>query len=217
MAQPLIGRKTRVEVQKTLSADILITAISQADPAVVTYGGTVDPVDGDVIVIDDDIEGMQEIAGQVARVDNTNGSTSFELERLNSSDYGALSGTTFFNIVTDWVTLGKARNVTAGGATPTKLDSTVLLDRQEQNVFASNPAPDVTIDGLSDLLSEGSLIVERAAEENTPLVFRITMSNGQRRIFRGYVSLPGENIPLKDLVTSSFSVSQIGKRYAFED
>lgn len=217
MTQPLIGRKTRVEVQDDVSAEVTITAITLANPAVVTYSGTLAGLaNGDVIVIDDDIEGMQEIAGQVARIANLNlGANTFELESLDSSDFGALVGTSTFTKVSTWVTLGKARNVTSGGAQPNTLDSTVLLDRREQKVFAQNPAPDITVDSLSDLLSAGSQIVETAAEQNTPLVFRVTMSDGQRRIFRGYVTLPGENIPLKDLVTSSFSVSQIGKRFAF--
>jgi len=216
MAQPLIGRKTRVEVQSTVGADVTISAITQANPAVVTYTGTTTVANGDIVVISDDIEGMQEMSGQVARVANLNlGANTFELEGVDATDFGALTGTTTFSQVSTWVTLGKARNVTSGGASPNTLDATVLLDRREQKVFAQNPAPDITIDSLSDLLSAGSQIVEEAAENNDPLVFRVTMSDGQRRIFRGYVTLPGENIPLKDLVTSSFSVSQIGKRFAF--
>jgi hypothetical protein len=216
MTQPLIGRKTRVEVEKTLGAAVTISAITIASPPVVTYTGTADIDNGDVIIISDDIEGMQELSGQVARVANLDQlANTFELEKVDASDYGALTGTTTFQKVTEWVTLGKARNVTAGGASPNTLDGTVLLDRQERKVFAQNPAPDITIDSLSDLLSEGAEIIDEAAENNDPLAFRITMNDGQRRIFRGNVTLPSENIPLKDLVTTTMSVSQIGKRFAF--
>lgn len=216
MAQVIIGRNTRVEVEKTVGADVTISAITQADPAVVTYTGTTTLVDGDLIIISDDTEGMQALAGQICRVANVDlVANTFELENIDSTNFGDLSGTTTFKIITAWSLLAKARAVTAPAASPNRLDATVLADTEDQTVFAGNPAPDVSVEGLSDMLSEATGIVEEAGRQNDPLGFRLTLSNGQKRYFRGYVTVPGESIPLKDLATSGFSVAQIRRRLAF--
>lgn len=216
MGQVIIGRNTRVEVEKTDGADVTISAISKANPAVVTYTGTTTLVDGDIIVISDDTEGMQEVAGQIARVDNVDhGANTFELEGLNSTGFGTLSGTTTFYVISAWSTLAKARTVNATSPTPNKLDSTVLLDTEDQAVFSGNPAADISFEGLSDMLSEATGIIETAARANDPLGFRLTLSNGQKRYFRCYVTLPGESLPRGDLATSTFNGAQIRRRLAF--
>lgn len=211
----LIGRNTRVEVQKTLATAFVVTDISKSNPGVASITGT-GPTNGQVVILDDELEGMTELAGQVARAAANAGSpTEFELESINTTNYGTFSGPSSGQTVTEWSTLGKARNVSQGTAAANRLDATVLLDNKKKFVFAQSDDPEITIDGLSDLLSEASLIIEEAAENNTPLVFRITLSDGSKRIFRGYVTLPTENIPLGDLLTSGFSVTQIGKRLKF--
>ena len=213
----LIGRNTRVEVQKTLAVANPITAITNANPGVVTYTGT-DPTDGDIIVIDADIDGMSELAQQVVRVsaESTSGNT-LELEGLNTTNFGTFSGTSSFQIVSAWSTLGYARSLNAGSASPNKIDATVLLDSIKKYLLGQSDVPEITVESISDPLSEASQIIEQAALDATCLAFRVTLSDGSKRVFGGYVSLPSENIPLGDLITSGFSIVQVGRRLAYAD
>jgi hypothetical protein len=211
----LIGRNTRVEVQKTLAASVTITAITKANPGVVTYTGT-DPTEGDILVIDSQIAGMVELANQVARVNNlASTANTLELEGLDTSAFSTLSGTSAFKVVSAWSTLGYARNLSAGSASLDKKDATVLLDPIKQYLLGQPDTPEITVDSISDPLSEAQMIVEAAAYSAAPLAFRVTLSDGSKRIFAGYVSLPSENIPLGDIITSSFSIVQLGRRLAY--
>lgn len=211
----LIGRNTRVEVQKTLSATFAIVAISNSNPATVQYTGT-GPTNAGIIVIDDELEGIVELGGQVARVTATAGSPGeFGLESIDSTSYGVFTTASTGRIVSAWSTLGTARNVNQGTATTNRLDATTLLDSKKKFVFGQSDQPEITVDGLSAPLTEALMIIEAAANTNTPLAFRLTMSDSSKRLFRGYVTLPTENIPLGDLVTMSFSITQIGNRISY--
>jgi hypothetical protein len=209
-----IGRNTRVEVQKTLATAQALTAVTLANPGVITYGGSL--TTGDVIVISSSIAGMTELAGQTVRVANVSASPSTaELESLDTTLFGALTATSSFTVVSAWSTLGIARSVNAGGTAPNRIDATTLLDSEKQYLFGQSESPEITVDCISDPLTEAALLVEAAARTNTPIAFRITMSTGAKRIFGGYVSLPSESIPLGELVTASFSVTQIRRRLAY--
>lgn len=212
----LIGRNVRVEVSKTLGAAINVSAITAANPAVVTYTGS-GPTDGDIVVVDDDTDGMIEIQGQAARVDNQSGTSpkSFELERLDASLYSTFVGPTSVYIVTEWSTLGIARAVNQGGASTSRIDATPLILSKKKYLQGYADVPEITVDVISDPLTEASQLIEAASNANTMLVFRITMSDGSKRVFRGYVSLPSESIPNGDLVTGSFTVTQVGNRLAY--
>jgi hypothetical protein len=210
-----IGRNTRVEVQKTIDAAQVVTAITQANPGVITYNGAA-LVAGDIIVVSSAISGMVELAGQTVRVANVSASPSTaELESLNTTAYGALTANSSFQKVSAWSTLGIARNVNAGGAAPQRIDCTTLLDSDKQYLFGQSEIPEITIDAVSDPLTEAALIIEAAARDNTQIAFRITMSDGSKRVFGGFVSLPSESIPLGALVTASFSVTQVRRRMAY--
>jgi hypothetical protein len=209
-----IGRNTRVEVQKTLATAQSLLSVTLANPAVITYSGSL--TTGDIIVIDTEIAGMTELGGQTVRVANVSASPSTaELESIDSSTFGALTATSSFTKVSAWSTLGIARSVNAGGTSPNRIDATTLLDSEKQYLFGQSESPEITIDAISDPLTEAALIVEAAARSNVPLAFRITMSDGSKRVFGGYVSLPSESIPLGELVTASFSVTQVRRRLAY--
>lgn len=204
----LIGRNTRVEVQQTTAAPITITAITKANPAVMSAAGL---ANGDIVVLA--VQGMTELDGQIIRVANVSGGTA-ELEGVDSTEYGDFTSGTAAEI-TAWVTLGEARSLTAGSTTPAKIDATTLLDSEKQYLFGQSEAPEISVQGLSNPLGVAAAVVEKNARSNTALGFRVTMSDKSIRLFRGYVSLPTESIPLGELVTSDFAVTQIRRRLAY--
>lgn len=214
----IIGRNTRVEVQKTLSAAIVLHALSLANPGVIAYTGGVDPVDGDIIVIDSDIDGAVELAGQTVRLDNVSGGGSpqtAELEGIDTSSYGALSGDSSFMIVTAWSTLGNAKTLSAGSVSPNKLDSTTLLDKQKKYLLGQSDTPDITVDMLSNPFLEAVQLIKAAALAGTQLAFRVTCMDGSKRVFGGLVSLPSENISTGEIATGGFTIVQVGSRLEY--
>ena len=204
----LIGRNTRVEVQQTTGGPITVTAITKANPAVMSAAGL---TNGDIVVLA--VQGMTELDGQIIRVANVSGGTA-ELEGVDSTEYGDFTSGTASE-VTAWVTLGEARSLTAGSTTPAKIDATTLLDSEKQYLFGQSEAPEISVQGLSNPLGVAAAVVEKSARSNSALGFRVTMSDKSIRLFRGYVSLPTESIPLGELVTSDFSVTQIRRRLAY--
>lgn len=208
----LIGRNTRVEVETSLDTAKTITAITKANPGVATstaHGFT----NGDIIVFDDNLAGMVELAGQIVRVANITSNT-FELEGVDTSLYGTFTSGTCREILT-FTTLGEARTLTAGGTTPPRLDTTTLLDSEKQFVFGQSDTPELTVEAISNPLGTAMLIVEAAARSNTAKGFKVTMSDSSKRLFRGYISLPAESVPLGDVVTANFSITQIKRRLAY--
>lgn len=214
----IIGRNTRVEVAKTFSADIVISAISLAAPPVVSYEGATDPPDGSVVLIDADIDGMFELASQAARTDNAavGGSpATLELENVDATDFGALSGESSFKYVTAWSTLGNAKTLSAGSAAPNKKDATVLLDRKQRYLLGQSDTPDITVDMLSNPFLEAVGLVKAAALSGDIMVFRVTCQDGSKRIFAGFVSLPSENITTGEIATGGFTIVQQGDRMEY--
>lgn len=206
----LIGRNTRVEVRSAIDEAVTITGISKATTAVVTSTGH-GLANGDIVVLS--AQGMTDVDGQIAKVANVTANT-FELTDIDSTEFGDFASGSFAKVDT-WITLGTARSLTAGSTTPAKIDATTLLDSEKQYLFGQSEAPEISVQGLSDPLASAAKVVEKHARGNVALEFRVTMSDKSTRLFRGYASLPTESIPLGELVTSDFSVTQIRRRMAY--
>ncbi|HJT63072.1 MAG TPA: phage tail tube protein [Burkholderiales bacterium] len=212
----LIGRNTRVEVEKTLASGKSITAISKANPGVITFATSAHGIaNGDIFVLES-ITGMVELEGQIAKATGVSG-VSVSIKGIDTTGFGTFTsgGGSVAKEITAWSTLGKARSLNAGTVAPNKLDSTVLIDSDKSFVLGQNETPEVAVEALSDVFASGMIKIESSSRSGTALGFRATMSDNSTRVFRGYVSLPSENIPLADLVTQGFSIVQIKRRMAY--
>lgn len=214
----LIGRNTRIEVQKTILSAVPVSAISQATPGVATFSGTA-PANGDIVVFAQSIEGMRRLRGQAVRVAGVAGSptNTFQLESLDTSlaTYGALEGATSFQKVSVWSTLGVARSMDAGAPASNRIDDSTLLDPVKSYVMGQPDTPEISVGMISNPLAEAVQIIEKAAEIATLLAFRVTLMDGSKRVFSGFVNPPSESIPLGELVTGGFSIVQVGRRIAY--
>jgi len=207
----LIGRNTRLEVEQTLDTAKAVTAITKANPGVATSASH-GYANGDVIVLTD-VVGMTEVDGQIVRAANVTVNT-FDLEGIDTTNFGTFTSGNAKKI-SAWTTLGKARTLNAGSVAPNKLDTTVLLDSEKQFELGQSDVPEVQVNSLSEPTAAGMVKIDTAARNATALGFRVTMSDNSKRIFRGFVSLPSEDIPLSDLVTQGFSIVQIKRRLAY--
>lgn len=207
MTTPLIGRNVRVEVSKTETAAKTVTAVTQANPGVATSTAH-GLLDGSVGYFSG-VAGMSQLEGQAARVDTVL-TDSFALQGINTTSYPAYTAGTFVP-VSVWSTLSRAASYDIGGGAADPIDTTVLLDVIKQNANGLLAAQTVKIDLKLDTTDEEALTLVRAAAlSQAYLVFRITLSDGCQRIFRGQPSLPGESVGQGALGTGTFDVTVKG-------
>jgi Phage tail tube protein, TTP len=203
----IIGKGIRIEVSKTFGAAKTVTAISLADPGVVT--STAHGLANKSVGYFATVAGMDQLLGQAARVAATAANT-FELEDIDTTSFPAFTSGTFVP-VTAWSTLGIATSITEGGGEGEKLNVTTLLDviRKERNGLLA--AETVSINTLAvTLATEALQLIRRAARTSGALVFRCTWNNGDVMLFNGEPSKPGRDVQQGAVGTGSLSVGILG-------
>jgi hypothetical protein len=201
------GRNCRVEIAATFGAAKTITAVTKASPPVVS--STAHALLEGAIGFFDTVIGMDELLGQAGSVDAT-AANSFNLEGLDSTSYGTFASGTFTPVAT-WLTMSTATSYEIPEGTTDELDATTLLDRIKQSQAGTLGAQNVQFSALSDMQLPALAVLRTAALNDGYVVMRITASNGERRVFRGQPSLPGESQSVNALATSGFGVKVKGQ------
>lgn len=202
------GRNVRLEVAATYAAAKTVSAITKASPGVAT--STAHALADGTIGYFTGLSGMTELEDQVASVD-TPVSNAFNIEGLDTTNFGTFASTCLFTPVATWATLSEATKYSLGGGDADQLDKTTLLDTSKKIEFGLNAAETVSIEQFSNPSAAAAILLEAAARAGTDVVFRITLNNGERRVFRGQPSLPGEEMGVNALATGSFSVAIKGR------
>lgn len=201
------GRNCRVEIAATYSAAKTVTAVTKASPPVVT--STSHGLAEGTIGYFDTAAGMDELLGQAVSVDATATNT-FNAEGIDSTSFGTFTSGTVTPVAT-WLTLSNSTSYDIPNGSADELDATTLLDRTKQTQAGTLGAQNVQIGGLSDQQLPGVALLRAAALNDGYVVIRITLSNGERRVFRGQPDLPGESQGLNALATTGFSVKTKGQ------
>lgn len=203
----LKGRNVKVEVATVFGAAKAVTAIAKASPAVAT--STAHSLTNAAVGYWDAMNGMQELDGMACAIGNPNSNT-FELPDVDSTNYTTFTGGNFVP-VTSWATLANATKVDIGGGDATKLDVTTLLDTAKQEENGMLAAQTVSIDLLSEQSTSAAVAFLKArARDGGYALIRLTYANGNRRIFRGQPSLPGESMGIDQVASGSLSMSVKG-------
>ena len=203
-----IARGVRLEVEATLAAAKTVSAITAASPAAVT--STSHGLSAGAIGYFSGVSGMVNLEGQAASVQGVS-TNAFNAEGINSTSFPAFSGTCSFTPVSTWSTLGNATQYSIGGGDANDVDQTVLIDDIQQLTPGILSAQTVQITGLSAAQTAGMLKCAQAAFDQTALVFRVTLKDGQRRVFRGIPALPSEDGSVGQSISGAFSVRVIGR------
>lgn len=199
----IVGRGVRVEVGKTEGAAKTVTAVTQAKPGVAA--STAHGLLAKSVGYLRGVEGMVQLEGQAARLAAVT-SDSFTLEDINTTDYPAFTDQAEFVPVTAWATLSKATSYAIGGGDSEPLDDTALLDDIKQEIAGLLAAQSVSIGVNAETISsEGMALVRDAARRAAYLVVRITLKDGNVRVFRGQPSLPGEDVQKGAIGTGTLS------------
>lgn len=201
------GRNCRVEIAATFGTPIAITSVSRAAPPVFSAAAH-GLVEGTIAFVSA-VTGMDELFGQAISVDATAAGT-FNAEGLDTSGYGTYTAGTVTPVAT-WLTLSTATSYEIPEGAADELDATTLLDRVKQTEAGLLSAQNVQLSKFSDMQLPALAVVRAAALNGGYITVRITLSNGERRVFRGQPGLPGESMGLGALATSGFGVKVKGQ------
>lgn len=201
------GRNCRVEVALTFTTAKVVTAISKANPGVAT--SSAHALAEGAIGYWSGIVGMTELEKMAGSVDGTLTNT-WNVEGVDTTNFGTfVSGN--FNPAGTFSTLSPATSYQMGGGDADEIDMTTLLDTNRQIDYGMLGAETVSFDQLSDMQHVAVKFIEAAARAGTEVLFRVTHSNGERRVFYGVPTLPGESMQLSQAATGSFKVAVRGR------
>lgn len=203
-----IGRGVRVEVEATLSTTRTVTAVTQATVGVAT--ATAHTLTDGQIAYFTGVSGMVQLDGQAISV-NAPTSNTIDLEGLNTTAFPAFTGSATLTPIATWSTIGNASGYNIGGGDAADVDQTCLIDDIQQLTPGLLNAQTVTISGFSQAQSAGMQRVLQAAIDQTPLTFRITLKDGQRRVFRAIPSLMNEDGQVGQSLTGQFTARVVGR------
>lgn len=201
------GRNCRVEIATTFGSAKTLISITNALPAV--FGSTAHGLADGTIGYIDTVTGMEQLLGQAVSV-NAPVTDAFDGEDVDTTSYGTFSAGTF-TPVTAWLTLSNIQNYDIGGGASEKLDVTTLIDITKQEETGLLAAQTVTLSGRSESQLAAVKAVRAAARNDGYVLVRITCSNGERRIFRGQPSMPGESLAVNQSATGGFDITVKGQ------
>lgn len=203
----IVGRGVRVEIGSVEGVPKTVTEVSEANPGVATSTahGLAAKSAGYFSVA----TGMPQLEGQAIRLASVN-ANDFTFENLDTTTYGNFTAGSFVP-VTSWLTLTPASEYNIGGGDADRLDVTTLLDDFKQEQLGQLAAQTVTFTMRAETINGQAMAkIEQVARAAGYLMFRITLKDGNVRVFRGQPSLPGEQVAASAVGTGQFTVTVKG-------
>lgn len=129
----LIWKNVSVDVETARGAEFTIEAVTNAEPAVVSYSGAGAPEEGDYIHITES-NGMSRLRDRAFRVSNLDAvAKTFELEDEDSTDYGIFQKGRFA-VVEFGASFATIQNVNSSGGEPSDVDITTIHDDEQRSM-----------------------------------------------------------------------------------
>lgn len=179
----------RIYMQSAIGATQALSAISKADPGVVTYAGT-DPANGTYMGLSD-LQGMTELNDalvKVAGVDTV--ANTFQMEDQNTTGYG-----TFVSGNMAPITLGTEIQVGTGfemsGGEQEFAEYLLLWDKVKRKFPTTQSAAEVRLPCVWDPTDVGMKAIRQAADTAQKTAFKIVLTTGVEILFYGYIGSSG--------------------------
>jgi len=170
---PIIATKVKLEIGSTFGSVKTITGISKANPAVVTsvaHGFT----NGDWVWLTT-VEGMTELHNRLVRVAGVTTDT-FQVEGVDSTGFGTFTAGSCKE-VTAFVTAAEAADIQSSGGDARTVDTSVLLDDEDQEEFVSNAPVRYNITNQFAISSTAQALATSLSDTNAQAPFKITFKN----------------------------------------
>jgi hypothetical protein len=207
-----VWSKVAMAVQSALSAAQDVSAVSKANPAVVTYVGADTFTNGNYVLLSQ-VPGMSQVNERIFRVANVNtAANTLELEGEDSTLYDTFSGTAKIQLLTFGTNLQIVRGVQSGGGEPREIDATLVHDEDEQIEFGVLSRSSFTLECIWDPADAGLKALKAASQIKADRGVLITFANGYKHVFYGKVAASGDPTGnAQELVTTSVSITRRGR------
>lgn len=194
-----------------------ITAISNADPAVVTAPGH-NLEDGDIVVLE---VGMARLTNRAFRVTAVDEDT-FALEGINTENaqrYPAGAGVGTARRVISWVQIPQITEVATSGGDQQFYTFGFLEDDDDRQLPTSKSPATMTLTVADDPAQPFVPVVEAADEDKQARVQRLNLPNGDQIIYNSVTSITSTpTMARNNLMTRQISLALQGRvtRYSAE-
>lgn len=197
---------TRIFMQSAIGAAQVVSAITQANPGVVTYVGA-DPTNGDYVALTD-VFGMVELESALVKVANVVAlSDTFEMEDQNTTGYGAFTSGNM-QVVTLGTELSDGTGLTISGFEQQFAEYNLLRDRLTRRVPTTLSAGNIEVPMLWDPSTAVAAALLAAADSATRLGFKVLFPDGLEMLFFGYIGSSGlPNINNNEVIQTTVNVS----------
>jgi hypothetical protein len=177
-----------IQTNPTVAAQV-ISGITKANPAVVTYVGA-DPTNGDYIKITG-VVGMVEVNDQVFRVANVvGGSNTLELEDIDSTNYGTFVSGNMYPIVFG-VSMTTVQDVNSGGGEFQFTDITTIHDALQKRIPTVSSPFTMGLGCLFKPSDAAHIELGKANRTKTTRAIRVRWATGDAAAWLAYVGASG--------------------------
>jgi hypothetical protein len=187
MSDPIFWSDVQVKVGATHATALVITGITAANPAVVTFTPGTVPSNGDYVILD--VSGMVELTKRVFRIANVTGTT-FELEGEDATTYNAFIAGTATRVAT-FEQMTTVQDIDASGGDPEFADLTTIhnkIRRRVPTVFSPSSY------SFGCIFDPGDAAMQRLValtKTRTPEAIVFEFSDGAEFVFYAYAAASG--------------------------
>jgi len=207
MATATVWKNVAVAMQSALAAAKTLTAITKANPGVVSsvaHGYS----NGDFVYLT--VSGMSQVNGKVVRVSAV-AADAFSLEGVDTTLFDTFTSGTAEKI-TFGTSITTATTVNGAGGNFEFLDSTTIHANAKSSLPGLPEASTYTMDHIWDVSDAGLLAMKTASDSQAKRAFKFTFGTGGKiMVFAGYVGaalLPGGSS--QQLVTTPTVITMDG-------
>jgi hypothetical protein len=184
MAVINVWSKVAVAVQSALAAPRTITAITRANPAVVTSTAH-GLIAGDIVLLE--INGMRQLDYRVVRVLAAPTADTFTLEGVDSTTYDTFTSGTA-KLVTLGANASTFQDVSASGGEAASISVSTIHDDQDFDIPGNRSPIVFSFGSLWDPTDPALVALKGFDDVKTPAVVQLTFATGSRVLMAAYVS-----------------------------
>lgn len=207
MANPIVWKNVAVSMQSAIGTAKTITAITNANPGVVSvtaHGFE----NGDIVYLD--VQGMHQLNEKAVRVAGKTADT-FQLEGVDTTLFDTFTTGTAAE-VTLGTTVSTATTISSSGGDFDFIDTTTIHANAKSQIPGLPNATTFSMDHIWDASDAGLLAMKAASDAQAKRVFKFQFgSGGKILLFAGYVGcsmLPGGQA--QGLVTTNAVITMNG-------
>lgn len=204
-----------VSIASGYGTEKTISAISNANPGVATSAAH-DFTDGDYI---DVVSGWARLTDRIVRVDDATTGT-FELEGIDTSSVSLFpngGGAGTCREITGWTQLAQILDSTSEGGEQQYWTGQFLEGDREIRIPTTKSAAGINFQIADDPTLPGYQLAKVANDDREPRAVMITLSNGQKLLYKAYISLSLiPSLTVNEAMTVGVTLSLLGDpvRYA---